>query len=106
LACIFPEPYVDKVALKLRNSLIDPALYCLLQDHRKEAVKVKAVSQEMSDLVVYCISKPFQFPMMLTSVLIEEEMDFRQMSSFAEGKGKDFMIDSTDAFNRKKGKGG
>jgi hypothetical protein len=77
-----------------------------LQDHRKEAVKIKAVSQEMSDLVVYCISKPFQFPMMLTSVLIQEEMDFRQMSSFAEGKGKEFMIDSTDAFNRKKGKGG
>ena len=60
----------------------------------------------MSDLVVYCISKPFLFPMMLRSVLIEEEMDFKQMSSFADGKGKELMIDSKDAFNRKKGKDG
>ena len=44
--------------------------------------------------------------MMLTSVLIEEEMDFKQMSSFADGKGKELMIDSKDSFNRKKSKGG
>ena len=96
----------DKQSCFITPKFLNRPLYCLLQDHRKEAVKIKAVSKEMSDLVVYCISKPFQFPMMLRSVLIEEEMDFKQMSSFADGKGKELMIDSKDAFNRKKGKGG
>jgi hypothetical protein len=76
-----------------------------LQDHRKLAAKNKAVSQEMSDLVVYCISKPFEHPRMLISVLSEEEMEFKQMSSFADGKGKELMVDSDDFMNRKKSKG-
>ena len=57
----------------------------------------------MSDLVVYCISKPFEHPRMLISVLSEEEMEFKQMSSFDDGTGKKYMVDSDNVCNRKKG---
>ena len=64
----------------------------LLQDHRKFAHN-KKVSQEMSDLVVYCISKPFKNdPGMLYNVLHEIEMPFEHMSSFDETYGKKHMI--------------
>ena len=59
----------------------------------------------MSDLVVYCSSKPFEHPRRLISVLTEEEMEFIEMSSFNDKDGKKYMVDSGDFFNRKKGKG-
>ena len=59
----------------------------------------------MSDLVVYCSSKPFEFPRRLNSVLSEEEMEFIEMSSFNDKDGKKYMVDNGDFFNRKKGKG-
>lgn len=58
----------------------------------------------MSDLVVYCRSKPFELPRRLISVLSEEEMEFIEMSSFNDKDGKKYMVDNDD-FLRKKGKG-
>ena len=101
---LYLKLYVDKQSCFETPKFLNWPLYCLLQDHRKFA-KNKAVSKEMSDLVVYCSSKPFEFPRRLNSVLSEEEMEFIEMSSFNDKDGKKYMVDNGDFFNRKKGKG-
>ena len=53
----------------------------------------------MSDLVVYCISKPFKTePGMLAKVINGVQVEFKYMSSFDENTGKKYMIDN----NRRK----